>query len=90
MEAAELQPRVASDGQCITFLLSSRGRNIDCQVAREVLEQHFWVQPDATETRVLRAFADGRERIVAMAERKMLSHGGERVVLTMGDFSNRR
>ncbi|AFQ52209.1 DUF1488 family protein [Burkholderia cepacia] len=90
MDAAELQPRVAPDGQSITFVLSSSGRNIDCRVAREVLEQHFWVQPDATETRILRAFADGRGRIVAMAERKMLSHGGERVVLTMDDFSNRR
>ncbi|WP_175926004.1 DUF1488 family protein [Burkholderia cepacia] len=90
MDAAELQPRVAPDGQSITFVLSSRGRNIDCRVAREVLEQHFWVPPDATETWILRAFADGRGRILAMAERKMLSHGGERVVLTMDDFSNRR
>lgn len=90
METAELQPRVAPDGQSITFVLSSRGRNIDCQVAREVLEQHFWVPPGATETRILRAFSDGRGRIVAMAERKMLSRGGERVVLTMDDFSNRR
>jgi len=90
MEAVELQPRVAPDGRSIVFVLSSRGRNIDCQVSRAVLEQHFWVPPGTSETRVLRAFADGRGRIVAMAERKMLSHGGERVVLTMDDFSNRR
>ncbi|RKU04273.1 DUF1488 domain-containing protein [Burkholderia sp. Nafp2/4-1b] len=90
MDAAQLQPRVAPDGQSITFVLSSRGRNIDCQVTREVLEQHFWVPSGATETRILRAFADGRGRIVAVAERKMLSHGGERVVLTMDDFSNRQ
>ncbi|WP_321792711.1 DUF1488 domain-containing protein [Burkholderia pyrrocinia] len=90
MEAAELQPLVAPDGQSIMFVLSSRGRNIDCQVTRDALEQHFWAPPGATETRILRAFADGRGRIVAIAERKMLSHGGERVVLTVDDFSNRR
>ncbi|MBU9631584.1 DUF1488 domain-containing protein [Burkholderia multivorans] len=90
MEAAQRQPRVAPDGQGITFVLSSRGRNIDCQVARKVLEQHFWVPPGATETRILRAFADGCGRIVAVAKRKMLSHGGERIALTMDDFSNGR
>ncbi|WP_311769787.1 DUF1488 family protein [Burkholderia stagnalis] len=63
MEAAELQPRVAPDGQSIAFALSRRGRNIDCQVAREVLEQHFWVPPGATETRILRAFADGADAL---------------------------
>lgn len=90
VEAAELQPRVSPDGQGIVFVLSNRGRSIVCHVAREVLEQHFWVPPGASETRILQAFADGRGRLVAMAERKMLAHGGEQVVLTIDDFGVRR
>lgn len=90
VEAAELQPRVSPDGQGIVFVLSHRGRNITCRVTREVLEQHFWVPPGASETRVLQAFVDGRGRLVAMAERKLLAHGGERLVLTIDDFDGRR
>ncbi|WP_278645405.1 DUF1488 family protein [Burkholderia lata] len=90
METAELQPRVAPDGRSVTFVLANRGRAVACNVACEVLEQHFWVPPGASETRVLQAFADGRGRLVAMAERKMLVHGNGPVMLTMADFSNWR
>ncbi|MGT0247620.1 DUF1488 family protein [Burkholderia pyrrocinia] len=89
MEATGLQPRVSPDGRSVVFMLSNRGRDIMRQVAREVLEQHFWVPPGASEARVLQAFADGRGRLVAMAERKMLVHGNGPVMLTTDDFNNR-
>ncbi|MBR8256815.1 DUF1488 family protein [Burkholderia ambifaria] len=88
METAELQPRVAPDGRSVAFVLSNCGRAVACHVAREVLERHFWVPPGASEARILQAFADGRGRLVAMAERKMLAHGDGPVVLTMDEFSN--
>ena len=90
MEATELHPRVTPDGRSVVFVLPHRGREVACHVARDVLEQHFWVPSAASETRILQAFVDGRRRLVAMAERKMLAHGDEPVMLTMDDFINRR
>ncbi|HDR8937572.1 DUF1488 domain-containing protein [Burkholderia vietnamiensis] len=86
MEVPELHPRVTEDGRSVAFMLPHRGREVACHVTRDVLEQHFWVQPGASETRILQAFVDGRRRLVAMAERKMLAHRDEPVVLTMDDF----
>lgn len=65
---------------------SLNGRDIECVVTREALEQHFWVPPGASETRALKAFADGRARIMAVAERKMRARAGERIMLTVDDF----
>jgi Protein of unknown function (DUF1488) len=85
-----LEPSVTPDGRRVIFTLPTRGRDVECSVSREALEQHFWVQPEASETRILRAFEDGRKRIVAIAERKMLAHAGERIVLTAADFDTRK
>ncbi|RDK02147.1 DUF1488 domain-containing protein [Paraburkholderia lacunae] len=89
MEIVELEPSVSADGRTVVFLLSARGRDLECAVTREALEQHFWLQGDADEERVLKTFADGRKRITALAERKMLARPGEKIVLTTGDFAAR-
>ena len=60
--------------------------NFECTMSRDALEQHFWLQSGASETRVLKAFEDGRRRIMAVAARKALAHGGERIVLSVADF----
>ena len=86
MEALDLEPAVSPDGRSVIFVLSARGREVECSVSREALEQYFWLQPGASEARILRAFGDGGKRIVAIAQRKMLAHEGERIVLTAGDF----
>ncbi|AWV02885.1 DUF1488 domain-containing protein [Burkholderia sp. JP2-270] len=90
MEATELNPHVSPDGRCIIFVLSNCGREFACHVQREVLEQHFWVPTGASETRILQAVADGRGRLVAIAERKILAHGDGPVTLTMADFNSHR
>jgi Protein of unknown function (DUF1488) len=90
MTMIEAVPSVSADGRAVIFQLSSRGRDLECAVTREALEQHFWVQPDASEARILKAFADGRKRIIAVAERKTRAHAGERIVLTVDDFGVRR
>lgn len=74
----------------MVFVLSLCGRDVECIVTREALEQRFWVQPDASEARILKAFADGRRRIMAAAERKMRVRAGERIALTVDDFGVRR
>jgi hypothetical protein len=89
MEVVELEPSVSADGRAVIFQLSTRGRDLECAVTREALEEHFWLQRGAGEARVLKTFADGRKRITAVAERKLLAHPGEKVLLTSGDFAAR-
>lgn len=54
------------------------------------LEAQFWRPPDADQVRMLRAFADGRRRIIAVAERKVRLRPGEPVRLTADDVQTRR
>jgi hypothetical protein len=89
METIELEPSVSADGRAVIFQLSTRGQDLECAVTREALEQHFWLQHGAGEERVLKTFADGRKRITAVAERKMLARPGEKVLLTISDFAAR-
>jgi hypothetical protein len=89
MEIVEFEPSVSADGRAVIFQLSTRGRDLECAVTREALEQYFWLQPDASAARVLKAFADGRKRITAVAERKMLARPGDKVLLTISDFTAR-
>ncbi|KXU84859.1 hypothetical protein CI15_21410 [Paraburkholderia monticola] len=89
MTMIEAVPSVSADGRAVIFQLSSQGRDLECAVTREALEQHFWLQRGAGEARILKTFADGRKRITAIAERKMLARPGEKVLLTIDDFSTR-
>ncbi|MDR6470958.1 hypothetical protein ABIE53_004584 [Burkholderia sp. OAS925] len=89
MEIIELEPSVSPDGRAVIFQLSARGRELECAVTREALEQYFWLQRGAAEDRMLKTFADGRKRITAVAERKMLARPGEKVLLTISDFAAR-
>ena len=89
MGALEFAPTVAHDGRRVIFMLSIRGDDFECSMSRDALEQHFWLQSGASETRTLKAFEDGRRRIVAVAERKALAYGGERIVLRVADFEAR-
>ncbi|WP_454808363.1 DUF1488 family protein [Paraburkholderia fungorum] len=88
VEALDLEPSVSTDG--VVFALSLCGRDVACVITRETLEQHFWVQPGATDARVLKAFSEGRRCIVALAERKARARPGERIVLTVDDFDPRK
>ncbi|WP_028223734.1 DUF1488 family protein [Paraburkholderia oxyphila] len=90
METIGLESRLAPDGKGVVFTLSGPGGSVECVITREALEQYFWLPPGAGEARVLQAFTDGRKRIEAAASRKMLVHAGERVVLTVADFGDRR
>lgn len=90
MEVVELEPSVSADGRAVIFQLSTRGGDLECAITREALEEHFWLQRGAGEARVLKTFADGRKRITAVAERKLLARPGEKVLLTISDFAARR
>lgn len=90
MEIVEIEPSISPDGRAVVFVLSRRGQDHECSVTREALEQHFWLQPGASEARILRTFDDGRKRIFTVAERKLLTNPGGRVVVAASDFGTRR
>jgi hypothetical protein len=70
-------------------MLSARGRGVEGAVARVALEEHFWLPPDADAARTLKAFENGCNRIVAVAQRKLLARPDEPLWLTANDFVTR-
>ncbi|KAE8754079.1 DUF1488 family protein [Paraburkholderia madseniana] len=90
MNVLDFAPSVSPDGSRIAFRSSDRTDFTQCAITREALEAHFWLPPGADEVRTLKTFADGRERIIAVAERKMLARPDQPVLLTIADFLGKR
>lgn len=90
MDVVDLAPEVTPDRRAVVFRLCDRDRDIECTITREALEEHFWLPPAADESRALKTFADGRRRILAMAERRARARTDRPVRLTTGDFVARR
>ena len=59
----------------------------ECVITIAALEACFWLEPRASDTRILKTFRDGYGRIRAIAERKLLAHPAARLELTAGDFA---
>lgn len=77
---------VSPDGRCVTFTMSTGGRQIEGVIERGALEEYFWLPAGADTARTLRIFADGRERIIAVARRKWLARRDTVVRLGAHDF----
>ncbi|WP_328807318.1 DUF1488 family protein [Paraburkholderia elongata] len=90
MDVIDLMPAVAADRHEISFRLTGHRSEIACAITREALETQFWLPKDADQVRMLKAFADGRRRIIAVAERKVRLRPGQPVRLTADDFQIRR
>ncbi len=89
MDAPDRAPAVSPGGRVVVFILSIRGREVEGAVARDALEEHFWLPRNADATRILRTFENGRNRIVAVAQRKLLARPDEPLRLTVNDFVTR-
>jgi Tol biopolymer transport system component len=89
MEVPDRAPAVSPDGRTVVFMLSIRGREVEGAIARDALEEHFWLPRTADATRTLRTFENGRNRIVAVAQRKLLARPDEPMRLTVSDFVTR-
>ncbi|CAE6754850.1 hypothetical protein R70006_03208 [Paraburkholderia domus] len=89
MEVLDSAPAVSPDGRVVVFILSICGREVEGAVARDALEEHFWLPHDADATRTLRTFENGRNHIVAVAQRKLLARPDEPLGLTVNDFVTR-
>ena len=90
MDLIDLMPDVAADRHEISFRLTGPRSEVACAMTREALDAQFWLPPDADPVRMPRAFADGRRRLIAVAERKVRLRPGEPVRLTADDFPIRR
>ncbi|MFL9921644.1 DUF1488 family protein [Paraburkholderia fungorum] len=90
MDVLDFVPSVSADGSRITFRLSERIGSAECAITREALEAHFWLPVGADASRMLRTFVDGRNRIVATAERKTRARPGHPIRLTSHDFATKR
>lgn len=87
MELLDRAPAVSPDGRAVVFMLS--GREVEGAIARHALEEHFWLPRSADATRTLKTFENGRNRIVAVAQRKLLARPDDRLSLTANDFVTR-
>jgi hypothetical protein len=90
MDAIELAADVPADRREISFRLSGQRGEIVCAITRAAPEAQFWLPAGADPGRMLKALADGRERIIAVAERKIRWHPGEVIRLTADDFLIKR
>ncbi|WP_346777692.1 DUF1488 family protein [Paraburkholderia aromaticivorans] len=90
IDVLDFAPSVAADGSRIDFRLSNATGFTDCAITREELEVHFWLSPRADASRFLKTFDDGRNRIVAVAERKMRARPDQPVRLTTANFLGKR
>jgi hypothetical protein len=89
METPDRAPAVPPDGRAVVFMLSIRGCEVEGAVARDAPGEHFWLPRGADATHTLRTFQNGRNRIVAVAKRKLLARPDERLWLTVNDFVTR-
>nr|WP_158937353.1 DUF1488 family protein [Burkholderia sp. S171] len=77
---------LATDGTAVEFPIVVGGREVRCVLTRDALEQCFWLPSNADEARLLKAFADGRNRIFALAVRRAMQTKTDSLKLTASDF----
>ena len=79
MEVLDRAAAVSPDGRSVVFILSTHGRDVGCAIAR-----------DADPAQILKTFENGRNRIVAVAQRKLLVRPGDLLWLAVDDFATRQ
>ena len=89
MEAAAAGPRILANRRGVAFDLVRANGTVECVVTLEALEAYFWLEPGASDARILKCFGDGYQRIAAIAARKALAHPSANVELTPSDFGRR-
>ena len=69
----------------VRFIAVVNGVSLSCAITAEALEDHFGAR-STLEAELLRAFAEGRERIHEVCKRAIEASGGAAVVLRSGLF----
>jgi hypothetical protein len=74
----------------VIFSLVRPNGTVECVITLATLEAHFWLEPRASDARILKTFQDGYGRIRAISDRKLLAHPAARLELTtVGTGQNR-
>jgi hypothetical protein len=87
MDPAVATPRILANRRGVAFDLVRASGSVECVVTLEALEADFWLEPGASDARILKCFGDGYQRIAAIAARKALAHPSANVELTSSDFA---
>ena len=87
METVDLEPQVLANRRGVGFILVSQNSTVECVITLATLEAHFWLEPRASDTRILKTFRGGYGRIRAIAERRLLAQPATRLELTPDDFA---
>ncbi|WP_233849661.1 DUF1488 family protein [Paraburkholderia sp. HD33-4] len=87
MEILELEPQVLDGRRGVSFCLARPHGIVECVIAVKALQDYFWLEPNADDVRILKAFRNGCGRIRAIAERKALAHPTAHLELTADDFA---
>jgi hypothetical protein len=86
MDTLEIAPQVHA-GRGVAFSLPGPNGMVECMVTVKALQDCFWLEHNADDTRILRAFRNGYGRIRAIAERRLLAHPATHLQLTVDDFA---
>ncbi|TDN58715.1 DUF1488 family protein [Paraburkholderia sp. BL10I2N1] len=89
METVEFEPQILANRHGVSFALAGQNSTVKCVVTIAALEAYFWLEPRASDARILKTFQNGYRRIRAIAERKLLAHPAARLELTADDFARR-
>ncbi|TXC88920.1 DUF1488 domain-containing protein [Paraburkholderia azotifigens] len=84
---SNLNRRWAANRRGVAFTLVHHGVTVECVVTTAALEAYFWLEPRASDERMLRTFNDGSRRIRAIAERRLRARPVARLELTPADFA---
>jgi hypothetical protein len=87
METLELEPQLLANRRGVAFGLVRQHSVVECVITVATLEAYFWLEPRATDDRILKTFRDGYGRIRAIAERRLLAHTAGHLELTPNDFA---
>ncbi|MEM5372616.1 DUF1488 family protein [Paraburkholderia azotifigens] len=87
MEALDPEPRLLANRRGVAFALAHANSTVQYVITLTTLRTHFWLDPRASDTQVLKTFRDGYGRIRAIAERKLLAQPAAKLELTPDDFA---
>ena len=87
METLGIEPQIMTNGRGVSFGLVRQNGTIECVITIAALEAYFWLEPRASDARILKTFRDGYGRIRAIAERRLLAQPATRLELTPDDFA---
>jgi hypothetical protein len=88
MKTVGLEPLLLANRRGVTFGVVRQNGIVECLITIETLEAYFWLEPCASDARILKTFQDGYARISAIAERKLLARPALRLELTPDDFAH--